>query len=111
MSGASPARRKREVEDKKGKARSVLEVAREIERKRRELEATREPNNETKPVRDGCSHGLRDVCAPWSEACKEIKSDCTPSRSLHPRYKLLLSGSCSVSRFSTANDERIEKMF
>lgn len=69
------------------------------------------PNNETKPVRDGCSHGLRDVCAPWSEACKEIKSDCTPSRSLHPRYKLLLSGSCSVSRFSTANDERIEKMF
>lgn len=41
VSGASPARRKREVEDKKGKARSVLEVAREIERKRREPEATR----------------------------------------------------------------------
>lgn len=108
---APPAQRKREVEDKKGKARSVLG-----ERNRAKTKGARGnegPNNETKPARDGCS-GLRDVCAPWSEACKEIKSDCTPSRSastLQTTVKRQLFSFAFFNRDGCANDERIEKMF
>lgn len=96
---APPAQRKREVEDKKGKARSVLEVAREIERKRREPEATRGRTMKRSQLVMVAAGSV--MYARLGRKPAKRSSPIALPHALHPRYKLLLSGSCSVSRFST----------